>query len=701
MDLRAICRRALLPFIAALALVGPASADEGLWTFDRLPRELIAQRSGVTLADDWLDRVRLASARLSGGCSATFISPRGLMITSRQCVDACLADNSTGSADLMANGFVSRNANDEKRCRRLRAKVLVGTEDVTGQVMLATSGLEALAAANARDRTLAGLEQACEEAALAEPRAERVECEPVALFDGGEYRLYKYRTYDDVRLEFAPERSVARVADASTDFPRHAFDVAFLRAYADGKPAATDAYLRVNFAGPGEREPLFVAGNPAATERFTTMTQLLAERDTVLADALLDESELKGRYAQFAESGPSARERIAEPLAGLEHDLRAARAAFAALLDEQQLAVKRSAEEAFKLRVAQDPELRLTAASAFDEIAAAEEAWRNLGGRRALLDGGLGASAGVRCRLCDYARILVRAGEERQKPDAERQPGFRAGELPQRERELASTEPVAIDVEILNLAFALERLRARLGAADPLIARVLGAETPRSLAERTLSRSRLVDPGFRQQLWSAGAGAIVSSDDPLIALTRELQAAAAGVASSWRQTVDAPERRASERLARARMKIGGASNYSDATGTLRLSSGAIAGWNADGAAIAPVTTLAQMYDSASAARRNPLPAAWQDARERINAAVGLDIAIDADVGAGCPGCGVVSTAGDLVGVVFDGNRRAGAGRYWFDAGAGRAIALDTAALKDILLKVYQTDELMKEIVVGR
>ena len=693
-------RRAIF-FFAALVLARLAYADEGLWTFDRVPRELVAARRGVTLSDEWLSRVRLASVRLSGGCSATFVSPRGLMITSRPCADACLADNSTAAADLVASGFISRNGNDEKRCRRLRAEVLVSTEDVTGQVMLATSGLEALAAANARDRALAGLEQECEETALADPKAERLDCEPVALFDGGEYRLYKYRVYDDVRLEFAPERSVARVGGAGTDFPRHAFDVAFLRAYADGKPAATDPYLRVNFAGPGEREPLFVSGNPAATERSRTLAELLTERDTVLTDALLDQSELKGRYAQFAESGAAAHERIAEPLAGLERELGANGAAFAALLDEQQLAVKRSAEEAFKLRVAQDPELKLTAASAFDEIAAAQQAWRNLGRSRVLLDGGLGAGAGVRCRLCNYARILVRAAAERQKPDGERQPGYRASELPRRERELTSTEPVAVDVEILNLAFALERLRGRLGPADPLVVRLFAAESPRALAERAISRTHLVDPGFRQQLWSAGAGAIVSSDDPLIALTRDLEGAAASVTATWRQTVDAPARRAGERLARARMKLGDASSYPDATGTLRLSSGTMAGWNADGAPVAPLTTLAQMYDSASAARRNPLPAAWRDARDRINLAAGLDIAIDDDVGAGCPGCGVVSAAGDLVGVIFDGNRRAGAGRYWFDAAAGRALALDTAALKDILLKVYQTDDLMKEIVVGR
>jgi hypothetical protein len=699
MDFSASGRQAIL-LVVALALTHGATADEGLWTYDRVPRELIAARRGVPLTDAWLTRVQLASVRLSGGCSAAFVSPHGLMITSRPCVDSCLAENTTAGANLTVDGFVSRNGAAEKRCRRMRAQVLISTEDVTGQVMLATAGIDALAAANARDRELARLERQCEEAALGDRKAEQLDCEPVALFGGGEYRLYKYRPYDDVRLAFAPERSVTRSEDADPDFPRQGFDVALLRVYVDGKPAATDQYLQVNFAGPAERESLYVSGNPAATQRSTTVAELLTARDTVLAGAGLDAAELKGRYVQFALSGAQARDHIALPLARLTHELRVASAAFEALLDEQQLGVKRAEEESLKLRIAQDPDFKLTAASAFDEIASAQQAWRNLGSRRMLLDDGLGVSgAGAPCHLCNYARLLVRAAAERQKPDAERLPGFRARELPRAARELASTEPVAVDVDILNLGFVLERLRVRLGPNDPLVAKLFASEPPATLAERAISRTRLIDPRFRQQLWSAGAGAIVLSDDPLIALTRDIESAAAGVALTWRQTVDAPERRANERLARARMRLGDASSYADATDTLRLSSGTMVGWTVAGAPVAPMTTIAQLFERATQPA-SQLPAAWTDARGRINGAAGLSIAIDNDIGAGCPGCAVVSAAGELVGVVVDGNRRAAAGRYWFDAAAGRAIALDTAALKEILLKVYRTDELMKEIVVG-
>jgi hypothetical protein len=691
--------RALLALLALSVSVGAslANADEGLWTFERVPRDLIAARRSVTLDDAWLNHLQLASVRLTAGCSAVFVSAHGLMLTSRGCVETCLADNTNSAADLGNNGFLSRGMSDERRCRRVRAQVLVATEDITGQVQLATAGLDAVAAQNARDRELARLEHACEDALRTDPKAEPLDCEPVALFSGAEYRLYKYRNYDDVRLAFAPERSVARFAGAALDFPRQAFDVALLRVYVEGKPAPTDAFLRVNFAGPAVGEPLFVSGHPAPTHRARTVAELLTDRDTVLPFALLEAAELRGRYAQFALAGASARDHAAEPLASIDRELRWQSALFAALLDERQLARKRLQEEAFKLRLAQDPDFKLTTASAFDDIAAAQQARRSLFPRQGALENG-GALA---CKLCNFANLLIRGAAERQKPDAERLPGFHNADLPQIENALAASAPIALDVESLTLTFLLERVRDRAKASNLAVAHLFATEAPMTIAERVLSHTRLIDPAFRVQLWTAGVGAIVAAEDPLIELARDLSSETQSADAAWRQTVEAPMRRAGERLARARAKFGNASDYSDATGTLRVSSGTMAASSVNGATIAPMTTLSQMFEGTASPTGDFLPSYWLDAKPRITAAAGLDIAIDNDIGAGCPGCAVVSAAGELVGVVFDGNRASVAGRYWFDADANRAIAVDTAALKEILLKVYRADELMKEMVIPR
>jgi len=685
-----------LVLLSLSALATFAAAGEGLWTFDRLPRESLAAARGVTLDDAWLGRAQAATVRLDDNCSATFVSPRGLLITSRSCVETCLAENTTASANFARDGFASRSEADEKRCRRARAQVLTGTVDITGQVLLATSGLDSAAAAGTRDREIARLEKECEDAGAADPKAQPVDCEPVSLSGGGEYRLYKYRNYDDLRLAFAPERSVARFMGGDFEYPRLAFDVAFLRAYVNGRPAETPAYTSVNFAGPGEREPLFLAGHPAATERSTTLVELLTARDTTLKGELLEATELRGRYAQFALSGAAAREHIALPLARLEREVTQREAMFTALLGEPQIEARRAGEAVLRQRIADDADLKLSAGSAFDEIAGAQQTVRELADRRSLIEG-----AGSRCRLCVYAHLVVRAALERQKPDNERQPAFRNPALPRIDRELANTEAVAIDVEVLNLGFSLERLRDRLGPSDPLVMKILGEDAPAAVAERAISRTRLVDPSFRAQLMSSGAGAIVASDDPLIAIARELEAAADAIEAAWQPKVDAPMRRAQERLARARLKFADTTSYPDATGTLRLSSGTMSGWTSNGQAIAPRTTLAQMYQRATAAPAARLPARWLDAKDRINGATGINFTADTDIGGGCTGCAVLSASGELLGVIVDGNRASAAGRYWYDATAGRAIGVDAAALREVLLKVYRTDELMKEIVIAR
>ncbi|MGH8314292.1 MAG: S46 family peptidase, partial [Steroidobacterales bacterium] len=355
---------------AALALATAALADEGFWPFEHVPRELIATRRGVTLDDSWLSRAQLAGVRLVGGCSATFVSPRGLMITSRQCVESCLGENTTASANLARDGFASRSPIEEKRCRRMRGQVLLGSDDITGQIALATAGLEPTAAAGARDRELARLEQACEQ--NVDPKARPVDCEAAALHDGGEYRLYKYLDFDDLRLSFVSERAVAQLSGDAFGFPRLAFDVAFLRAYAEGKPIDSPAFARVNFAGPAEREPLFVAGHPHETARNTAVAELLSERDTVLKNEMLDAAELRGRYTQFAATSTTTREHIAVPLLRLERELAWRDAMFTALLSESQLAAKLAGEATLRQRISADPELKLSAGSAFDQIAAAQ-----------------------------------------------------------------------------------------------------------------------------------------------------------------------------------------------------------------------------------------------------------------------------------------------------------------------------------------
>ncbi|TLY70004.1 MAG: S46 family peptidase [Gammaproteobacteria bacterium] len=205
------------PLSAVLALLAspvplllaspPAFSDAGMWTFHDFPRELVKGRYGADLSPAWLERVRTATARLSN-CTASFVSPDGLMLTNHHCAAGCLDEHSSPEHNLLHSGFLARTRDEELKCGTQVADVLMGLEEVTAAVQAAIRGLDARSANDTRKKTLTQLEQTCEQQSR-RGRYGPLKCESVDLYQGGQYWLYKYRRYQDVRLVFAPERDIA------------------------------------------------------------------------------------------------------------------------------------------------------------------------------------------------------------------------------------------------------------------------------------------------------------------------------------------------------------------------------------------------------------------------------------------------------------------------------------------------------------
>ncbi|MFM7627627.1 MAG: S46 family peptidase, partial [Gammaproteobacteria bacterium] len=339
-----------LALIAGLLLTTAAHADEGMWTYDNFPSATVKQQYGVDIDAAWLDRVREASVRLSG-CSASFVSADGLILTNHHCITGCLAENSSKEKSLLDDGFVARDRKDEIPCRTQVADVLMGMEDVTDKVAAATRGLDERAANEARKRTLTALEQACE-------KSTDLKCQSVALYNGGQQFLYRYRRYTDVRLVFAPEEGIAAFGGDPDNFqfPRWCLDMGLLRAYEDGKPVKIARPLRINFDGPAPGEFVLVSGHPGSTDRLLTVAQLEAQR-TDLPQWLLRSSELRGRYIEFSKKGEAERRIVADTLFGLENGIKVRRKELDALLDDKLMAQKRADEAELRVRVAKDPSL--------------------------------------------------------------------------------------------------------------------------------------------------------------------------------------------------------------------------------------------------------------------------------------------------------------------------------------------------------
>lgn len=685
-------RLALLAAAALLPLL--TAADEGMWTLDNPPHAALKAAYGVQLDRAWLDRVRAGTVRLESGCTASFISGSGLILTNHHCAEQCIARNSSAERDLLGNGFLARARAEEPNCPGGAASVLVRTEDVTGQVRAATAGMAPAAAATARRAELTRLEQACEDASRKDRRAGPLKCEAVTLYQGGQYWIYAYKRYDDVRLVFAPEKGIGAFGGDvdNFQFPRWTLDMSLLRAYENGEPAVTPAHLRFDWSGAEPQEPVFVSGHPGSTSRMLTSVELDAQRDAYLPFWLMRYSELRGRLLQFAKTGDEASRITVQPLNLYENAIKVRRKQLDALQDDVQFERRRAAEAALEQSMRQHPELA-TSAGAFQEIAAAQRVYRDIVVPHAFLEG----NAGFISDLFAHARTLVRAAAERGKPNAERIRSYTDARLPAVEQALRAPSPVYPALEKLTLSFALERMREWLGPDHPVVRQVFGRDDPDAVASRLVDGSKLADPAVRIALFNGGQAAIDASDDPMIRLAVRVDPASRALRKRMEDEVEGPTDRAREAIAAARFRTLGTSVYPDATFTLRFTYGAVEGWLEQGEYVTPFTTVGRMFERATGREPFRLPESWLAAAHELDMDTPLNFTSTVDITGGNSGSPIVDSRGDIVGLAFDGNIHSIAGDYWYDPVTNRAIGVDVRAMRLALDKVYRAQHLLTEI----
>jgi len=676
-------------FLLALACVAalPAFADEGMWTFDNFPAIAVRQHYGADITPAWLDHVRLSTIRLTN-CTASFVSPEGLMLTNHHCVESCLAELSTKDKSLVELGFAAADRRAEQRCPAQLADVLVGAENVTDTVSIAIAGLSDTAANDARKRTLTTLEQACEQASV-KAKSGKLRCQAVALYQGGQYFLYKYKRYDDVRLVFAPEGDIASFGGDPDNFqfPRWSLDFSMLRAYENGKPAATPNYLQIKFGGPAAGQLVFVAGHPGSTARLQTRAQLEFDRDLPLPITLMRAAELRGRFIQFGTTNPADDRIVQAPLNSLQNAIKVRRKELDALNDSTLLTGKSEAEA--KLRAAS----QLSGTDPWHEIESATARERALYLQYTFLESG----AGFNSALFRDARLLVRGADERTKRNVDRLREFTEASLPLIQRELYARVPVYPELEVLTLSFSLERMREWLGQDHPVVRRLLSKESPEALATRLIAETKLDDADVRTRLWQGGKAAVDASLDPMIAFARAVDTDARTLRKRYEDEVEAPIAAAAQRIAAARFKVYGTNVYPDATFTLRLNYGTVQGWVENGAPVEPFTHLGRVFERATGASPFKIPASWMQAKEHLDMATPFCISTNNDIVGGNSGSPLIDADGKIVGLMFDGNIHSIAGHYWFDAANNRAIAVHPAIIREALDKVYGAQSLLTEL----
>ncbi|AQR62734.1 peptidase [Brevundimonas sp. LM2] len=678
----------------ALATLGvsttTARADEGMWTFDAFPIAAVNARYGTNIDQAWLDRVQNAAVRIQG-CSASLVSGQGLVLTNHHCVVSCVQDLSDAQNDYVKTGWMPATREDEKQCPGQTAEILTDITDVTDRVLASGTGLEGAAFVQARSAETQAIQtEVCGDDV-------KLTCQVISFYRGGQYKLYKFQKYEDVRLAFAPEFQAAFFGGDpdNFNFPRYALDMGFLRIYEDGRPVETPNHLTWNAEAPKVGEPVFVAGNPGSTSRLLTISQLERLRDQVQPLSLIQWSELRGRLTQWSFTDEETARVAVDPLFGLENSFKATFGQQQALLDPAFLQVKRDEEARIRAGVAADPALVERIGDPWTDL----ERIQAQAGATFLPYRQLEASAGQGSNLYQYAKAIVRASKERAKPVAERRPGNSDADIAALGRRLSAETPITPGLEQVYLTFWLTKTREYLTVDNADVQRLLGRESPEALAARLVSGTGLADPARRAELLAMTPEQLAASGDPLIELVLNNDEAAQALRAGWESAVSGPTARAAEKVAQARFAVLGPNQYPDATFSLRLSYGAVQGWTYRGTEVPAFTDMGGLYERATGAQPFVLAEKFAENEARVNKEIVYDFVSTNDIIGGNSGSPVINAAGEVIGAAFDGNIHSLGGAFGYDEALNRTVSVSTAAITEALRNVYDQPRLLEELGV--
>jgi hypothetical protein len=682
-----------------------AFGDEGMWLYNAPPTKQLKGKYGFEPTKQWFDHLQKSSVRFSSGGSGSYVSADGLVITNHHVGADALQKFSDEQHNYLRDGFYARNRPEEKKCVDLELDVLMSIEDVTARVNGAVkSEMTSEQASDARKAAIATIEKESKDKT-------GLRSNVVTLYQGGVYHLYRFKRYDDVRLVFAPEEKIAFYGGDPDNFeyPRFDLDICLFRAYENGQPAKIDNYLKFSSRGPADGELTFVSGHPAKTDRQLTVDELADMRDRELPRFLSFFKRREVLLHSFGERSFENARRVREDFFGVQNNRKRYDGYLAGLLDPQVWQALQAREQKLRDAISADAKLRSTTA-AYDRIRKAQEEIA----KNALVYsyfeqerpkfGIYRQPRAFYSTLFKYARLLLRAADERAKPNNERFQEFRDSNRESLELELFSTEPIYDDVELLTLTDSLTDMANAFGAQHPLVQKtVLGNKSPHDRAFELIKGTQLRDVAVRKKLYAGGKAALEAAHDPMIDLARAIDSTAR-TAKKTLETQDEIKQQAYADIAKARFAVEGTSNYPDATFTLRLSYGPVRGYEENGKQVPAFTNFQGMFERAAEHENKApfdLPQRWIDKKEKLALTTPYNFVSDADIIGGSSGSPVVNKAGEFVGIIFDGNIQSLVLDCIYTDKQARAVSVDSAAIIEALRNVYDAQPLVDELVTAK
>jgi hypothetical protein len=689
--------RNIVLFALCVLCVPFSKADEGMWLFNNPPTKTLQDKYHFQPTAAWLEHLQKASVRFNSGGSGSFVSADGLVMTNHHVGADCLQKISSMDKDYVKSGFEARSRAEEPKCVDLELNVLMSVEDVTTRVAAAVPlGMNSADAEKARRAAINDIEKESRDKTGFRSNV-------ITLYNGGQYHLYRYKRYTDVRLVFAPQKSIAFFGGDPDNFeyPRYDLDICFFRVYENNQPVHVDQFLKWSEAGAAEGDLIFVSGNPGRTERLDTVAHLEYQRDLVVPGALNLLRRREVLLKNYSDRSSENARRAEDELFGIQNSRKAYLGMLGGLQDPAVMESKRAMEKSLRDKIGSDPKLQQSYGDAWDQLAATLRTLVRI--RDEYNQFGYGPTKRAQAfnsELFDTAMVLLRLAQESPKPNAERLREFSEANLESLKLQLFSEAPIYDDLETVKLADSLGLMMEVMGADNELVKKVLAGKSPRNRAAELIQGTKLKDVAVRKQLADGGMKAIDASNDPMIELAKLIDPPARRIRQTFEQQVDEPQRQAYGKIANARFAVYGSSIYPDATFTLRLAFGEAKGYTEAGQKVPWATNLGGTFEHADAhGNKEPfeLPANWKERKAKLNLSTPFNFVSTADIIGGNSGSPVVNRAGELVGIIFDGNIQSLVLDYIYTDQEARAVAVHSAGILEALRKVYTADRLVEEL----
>lgn len=671
--------------VLAAAALPPltGSADEGMYLFSNPPLKQVKERYGITLSQEWLDHAMHAAVRFNNGGSGGFISPDGLVITNHHIADEFLSKLSTPENDLIANGFLAKDRAHELKAPGLELNCLQSTEDVTAKVNDGIADSDSFAEAN--KKRSANIEKIEREAS----QSSGLRCDVVTLYQGGQYRLYKYKKYTDVRLVWAPEQDAAFFGGDADNFeyPRTSLDAAMFRVYENGKPVRVKDYFKISPQGTAENEAVFVIGHPGRTNRLETLAQVEYTRDRILPYRLARCRAMEAAYLQFGERSIENARRVNNNIRSVANTRKASTGMFQGLCSKDIMERKAAQERSLRDRVSDQTPWQ-TIASAYRDFDKYYEPFMLLENEDAFPS-----------PLFSMARHIVRLAQEREDKRYHLKE-YAPNKLESLKLRLFADSPMYADVEKAALNAGFSFLAERLGPDSPDAELVLQGKTPQDRAAELVDNCTLFDPAVRRRAAEMSLAELEKYRDPMIRLALAVDARSRELRKIYEDNLSAPATAAYAQISRERFAVEKDSVPPDATFTLRMSYGKVKGYRNDGREEPWRTTIGDLYTRA-AEHQNAvpynLPQSWQKAENKVNKALPIVFAATSDTIGGNSGSPVINKDGLMVGLNFDRNQFGMVRNFVYDEQKARHISVAAPAILEALDKVYGAGNLIEEI----